>query len=1085
MRGTYNYSWHSHEGGFGSNIGKAEYIRDEYSRKTQLALGQPAAHGTYVHLYLNGMYWGLYNLTERPDDAFSSSYMGGDKDEWDVITGGTRGTNAIQIKGGNRAGFDRLMQMVSRREYRTPQGYNEIQDYVNLDSLIDYMMCIYFAGNRDAPTVIGGGGTPWNYYSSYRRTDTDGFYYYVWDAEWSLEEPTTNVIEFHRGRDNPALVFQSLRELPEFRMYVADRIQKHFFNGGPLSTEKSTERYLALAAQIDRAIVGESARWGDKRFSQPRLRDPHWLDEINRISQQYLSVRSDIVLEQLKTANLFPSVSAPEFSHRGGVIDAEVSLKLSSVVTQEFRSETVFDLDSEWKYNQSGNDLGSAWRQPGYNDSGWQSGLGLLFVESSDLNGPENTPLQLGQTTYYFRKTLTIDSTSDLSKASAFLSPFVDDGVIIYINGAEALRVGMPDGNVTHNTFASRTVTNASLEGPFVLDLSLLKNGENVIAAEVHQTNANSSDIVFGLVMEMLLPVEDDAQAVPIYYTLDGSDPRLEGGAVSPAALRYQAAIPISSSARIRARAKIGDEWSAIDEANFIVQSTQDDIAFIRENLRITELMYNPPQGSEFEYIELYNASAIDSIALGSLIFSDGIDFRFGANDILPPQTYGLLTSAVDSAQRAQLRAVYGLNNDVVMFGPFDGRLSNDGEHVELRDNTADAAIVQFDYDDEGLWPPAADGAGHSLVPLAEASNKQFENTLEYAGHWRMSTMIGGSPATNDPAPPNSLLLSELLALSVEGDENGDWIEIANVSSDPISLSGYYLSDSDSNLKKWPLPTQQFAAGALKVFTQADDFGSQAGSGFGLSKDGESLYLSYEPDASGVGRVVDAVRFQAQQAGVSYGRVSGGPFWASISPSRSASNTNRLAQISISELMFHPSEAQDATSNENSEFIELYNSTDEALSLWNERGAFRIRGGVNYDLPIGLELPPKGKLLIVGFDPSFNALKLAFFETYQANGAGVEIVGPFEGRLANNTDRIRLQKPQTFAQPDELLAWVLLDEATYFDQAPWPDDADGSGLSLHRARFSQAGNNPNAWQSKAPTPGSVSDEVGIEAWSLY
>ncbi|MBZ0256497.1 lamin tail domain-containing protein, partial [bacterium] len=149
LRGTYNYSWHSSEGGFGSNIGKAEYIRDEFARKTQLALGQPASHGTYVHLYLNGMYWGLYDLVERPDDAFSAEHLGGDKSEWDVITGGTRGYNAIQVKAGNRDGFDRLMQMISRKEYESPQGYEELQDYVNLDSMIDYMMCVYFIGNRD------------------------------------------------------------------------------------------------------------------------------------------------------------------------------------------------------------------------------------------------------------------------------------------------------------------------------------------------------------------------------------------------------------------------------------------------------------------------------------------------------------------------------------------------------------------------------------------------------------------------------------------------------------------------------------------------------------------------------------------------------------------------------------------------------------------------------------------------------------------------------------------------------------------------------------------------------------------------
>ncbi|MBZ0257884.1 lamin tail domain-containing protein, partial [bacterium] len=692
--------------------------------------------------------------------------------------------------------------------------------------------------------------------------------------------------------------------------------------------------------------------------------------------------------------------------------------------------------------------------------------------------------LELGQTTYYFRNSFTIDSGYELSKAKVSLRPIVDDGVIIYINDVEVLRLGMPAGNVSYDTFADRTVGNATYEGPFEVDAPMLRTGKNVVAVEVHQTNANSSDVVFGLEMSTLLPLELDDAPVPVYYTLDGSDPRLEGGAVSSSALLYQGPIEIDDAALVRTSAKSGDEWSAIDEATFYIQSTQDDIAFVRDNLKITEVMYNPPLGSEYEYIELYNASGTDSIALSNLIFSNGIDFRFGTNDVLAPQTYALVTSSANASARAQFRTAYGLSDNVVMFGPYDGRLSNDGEQVELRDNTADASIVQFEYDDEGLWPLAADGAGHSLVPKTDASNMQQDGVLEYAGNWRASTFIGGSPGAADPAMPEGIRLNELLALSAQGDENGDWIEVVNQASFSVSLSGYYLSDSDGDLMKWAIPTQQLGAGALKRFTQEGGFGADE-SGFALSKDGENLYLSYEPTTPGVGRVVDAIRFQAQEAGKSFGRVFGGDYWASMAPTVETANGAREAQLAFSELMFHPSEAQDASSNENAEFVEIYNASDETVELWNDRGAYRIRGGVDFDIPLGLTLAPKSALVVVGFDPSFNALKQAFFETYGASSTGVQIVGPFEGRLANNTDRVRLEKPQIVAEVDEGTSWVLIDETTYFDQSPWPDDADGSGNSLARVHRDRAGSDPNAWAAKAPTPGSVSDDVGIEAWSIY
>ena len=49
-------------------------------------MGDTDGHATYVHLYLNGLYWGLYNPVEKTDDGFAEIHYGGDKTEYDVIT---------------------------------------------------------------------------------------------------------------------------------------------------------------------------------------------------------------------------------------------------------------------------------------------------------------------------------------------------------------------------------------------------------------------------------------------------------------------------------------------------------------------------------------------------------------------------------------------------------------------------------------------------------------------------------------------------------------------------------------------------------------------------------------------------------------------------------------------------------------------------------------------------------------------------------------------------------------------------------------------------------------------------------------
>ena len=158
--------------------------------------------------------------------------------------------------------------------------------------------------------------------------------------------------------------------------------------------------------------------------------------------------------------------------------------------------QALISMTSTWRYNQDGTNLGTAWRSPSYNDSRWDSGRGLLFVESSGLPEAKNTALTLGEPTYYFRTTFDLD---DIAGIELNASLIIDDGAVVYLNGTEVLRVRIPNGNVTFNTFASGTVTNAELEGPFALPSGALVAGENVIAVEVHQTNATSSDIVFGL----------------------------------------------------------------------------------------------------------------------------------------------------------------------------------------------------------------------------------------------------------------------------------------------------------------------------------------------------------------------------------------------------------------------------------------------------------------------------------------------------------------------------------------------------------------------------------------------------------
>ena len=156
-----------------------------------------------------------------------------------------------------------------------------------------------------------------------------------------------------------------------------------------------------------------------------------------------------------------------------------------------------FSWDATWRYEPSGGDLGTAWREPDFDDSEWESGIGLLGNENERLPEQLETEFSLGDITYYFRKRVDIDE--DPADLISEFSTIIDDGAIVYINGQEVLRLRMPDGEIDFERTANGNVNEAQLEGPFVIPAEVWERGENVIAVEVHQVRQNSSDLVFGM----------------------------------------------------------------------------------------------------------------------------------------------------------------------------------------------------------------------------------------------------------------------------------------------------------------------------------------------------------------------------------------------------------------------------------------------------------------------------------------------------------------------------------------------------------------------------------------------------------
>ncbi len=233
-----------------------------------------------------------------------------------------------------------------------------------------------------------------------------------------------------------------------------------------------------------------------------------------------------------------------------------------------------------------------------------------------------------------------------------------------------------------------------------------------------------------------------------IYYTLDGSDPRLPGGGLAPGALVYSGPVTIGSLATVNARIRLADgvTWTALNSAYFEPGAAQPGAS----TLVISELMYHPPDpttaeqsaghtnGDDFEFVRLTNIGATP-LELHGLRFTQGITYDF-TNTAVGAINPGASALVVRNKVAFQFR--YGQSYNAMIAGEYAGTFSNSGETVTLQlVNGGTTTLETFTYSDSGQWPAAADGYGPSLM----LSNPAAPNPT-LAASWTVSAQPGGMP---------------------------------------------------------------------------------------------------------------------------------------------------------------------------------------------------------------------------------------------------------------------------------------------------------------------------------------------------
>ena len=531
-----------------------------------------------------------------------------------------------------------------------------------------------------------------------------------------------------------------------------------------------------------------------------------------------------------------------------------------------------------------------------------------------------------------------------------------------------------------------------------------------------------------------------------IFFTLDGSDPRLSGGALSNTASRYNGPIPIEGRTQLKSRVRHQAKWSALVEAAFVVEGAL-------ENLRITEVMYHPTPGQS-EFIELQNTGTT-TLDLSGVQFAEGIRFTFPTGFQLDPASFVVLAENAETFNKQFPGLTLG--------GVYNGRLSNGSEQITLI-NSLSMPFLSLTYSDQPPWPSVADGRGFSLVPrLANpnANPKDPEN-------WRSSGSVGGSPGRNDlPADIKPAWITEVLAHT--DPPALDSIELHNPNSTAIDLSHWFLTDDRSQPEKYAIPKGTLIPPDSYLVFSEEHFNPD-NSGFALDSHGDQVYLfSARADGTLTG-FSDGFSFGASENGVTFGRyetTQGQPQYPYQSkPTLGLPNAGpKVGPIVINEIHYHPEDSNGP------EFVELKNITQYHVTLYDQQhphNTWRV-GGIDFQFPVASSIPPGGLLIVANVSPSE-------FETYFAVPDGVPIFGPFPGTLQDGGERLELSKPDepdTGPDGSEILPYIVVDAVRYDDTAPWPTEPNGKGSSLEKMESEQFGNDANQWRSSpgVPSPG--------------
>lgn len=315
LRAVYNNAWTKAES---DQRARAQYNQDQFARDLQLAVGQTSIHGDICHLYINGLYWGLYHPGERPDASWAAAHFGGQREEWDALNSG------VPVDG-NAAAWNELWSRANQ-DLTVWQNYTNFAALCDVTSLSDYLIIRHYVDIQDWDNK--------NTYAVRRRAPGETFKFVCWDSERALERPTGNSAFSVNNNLRPSGLFQRVQTNAEFKLHFADRVHKHFFHDGAMTPSRATNIWRQRSDVIDTVIAAESARWGDfrqERWQTTTVYTPaeHYFPYQQNLLTNFFPGRTAFILNEYIARGLYPALAAPAFSQHGSGFSNSANISIS------------------------------------------------------------------------------------------------------------------------------------------------------------------------------------------------------------------------------------------------------------------------------------------------------------------------------------------------------------------------------------------------------------------------------------------------------------------------------------------------------------------------------------------------------------------------------------------------------------------------------------------------------------------------------------------------------------------------------------------------------------------------------------